>query len=65
MTPEQNIIFDELEQKAQGKVAALLGHLTRMEGAAELATALPKIIGPVDALRRLTTMYLKACLCSG
>jgi hypothetical protein len=24
MTPEQNIIFDELEQKAQGKVAALL-----------------------------------------
>jgi len=50
MTPQQNIIFDELEQKAQGKVAALLGHLTRMEGAAELATALPKIIGPTVLL---------------
>ena len=50
MTPEQNIIFDELEQKAQGKVAALLGHLTRMEGAAELSTTLPKIIGPTALL---------------
>lgn len=50
MTPPQNIIFDELKQKAKGKVADLLGHLTRMEGAAELATALPKIIGPTALL---------------
>lgn len=50
MTPQQNIISDELEQKAKGKVAALLGHLTKMEGAAELAMALPKIIGPTALL---------------
>ena len=51
MTTEQSIIFDELEQKAQGKVAALLGHLTRMEGAAELSHGIAKkIIRPTALL---------------
>ncbi|OQW32617.1 MAG: hypothetical protein A4E19_04440 [Nitrospira sp. SG-bin1] len=50
MTPQQNIILDELKQKAKGKVAALLGRLTKMEGAAELATELPKLIGPTALL---------------
>ena len=60
MTPPQNIIFDELEQKTIGKVRALLGHLTKMEGAAELATALPKIIGPtalLDAKKELQRIW--------
>lgn len=60
MTPPQNIILDELKQKAKGKVKALLGHLTEMEGAAELAMALPKIIGRtalLDAKKQLQRIW--------
>jgi len=49
MTPQQNIILDELKEKAKGKIASLLDHLTKMEGAAELAVELPKVV----PLRRL------------
>ncbi len=60
MTPPQNIIFDELEQRAKGKVKALLGHLMEMEGAAALATALPKSICPMallDAKKELQRVW--------
>lgn len=60
MIPQQNIILDELKLKAKGKVAVLLGHLTRMEGAAELTSALPEIIGPtalVDTKKDLQRIW--------
>ncbi len=60
MAPEQNIIFDELKQKAKGKIKALIGYLDKMEGAAELATALPKIIGPaalIDSKKDLQRIW--------